>query len=733
MLSQIFSDGGGGGGGRKSFPSPQKEAEVEQELMRRFQTEDDDMLDMSDRDATIQNTKLNETPPRLRRNRRSMSGTSMGSEKTVDFDAELEVSFQHMTWRQAPQRLCAFIFILFEIEESSSMAKGMALLTRFVIIFATIAYIISSDPALRIIPDTCDSPVCDNDHLLCPGYQICQDVISNEFDWIENICVYFFTAEYGVRLLTCWAVTPRVAGVIPAWWEELHKDKHDAPQPTYPVLYTMLKFSLKFSNLIDLASILPHYLQYFSTGNNAGSSFVRVLRLLRVLRILRLLRLLAFLKNVDVAAQIIAATITEGSLILSVFCFFVMIVVILFGCIIFLAEQGTFAVNVQYPNGAYIRLASDGVNTEISPFDSVLTGMYFTIGSATGNGDLSVTSSAGRAIASILDIVGVFGLAFPIGVIGTELDRAYRKHYQKLVKQAEDRQKKLMLAASQIAEVELKQKTPTQSLRISDKEGGRRRVGSILGGTWDKVVNNITRQIAVENIIPEGEESNSSVSEGNPDAGSPHKPTTLSKQQSILDLVIAARTALDQPEPDGQLDLQPRRSVIFQLDKRDRAIKFARAIKSAAEEMKEVTRQGGESPVGFTAGRRGPTDLVGFATAAADATAATTPLSSRTSLATSSSTSSSSLIKIQKLIENARTDVQNAQQRLMDLLSLEMQLKSTSGLPALTPLTRSSRDRRNVTIHAAVLDSGGARTVDGATAGDRPILGAVSTPLDDGR
>ena len=53
-----------------------------------------------------------------------------------------------------------------------------------------------------------------------------------------------------------------------------------------------------------------------------------------------MLRLLSVLKNVDVAAQIIWATLSQGSLILSVFIFFVIIFVLFFGCIIYLAEQG---------------------------------------------------------------------------------------------------------------------------------------------------------------------------------------------------------------------------------------------------------------------------------------------------------------------------------------------------------------------------------------------------------
>ena len=37
---------------------------------------------------------------------------------------------------------------------------------------------------------------------------------------------------------------------------------------------------------------------------------------------------------------------------------------------------GIYTVSDQYPNGEYLRLTSDGAGLEVSPFDSVATGMY---------------------------------------------------------------------------------------------------------------------------------------------------------------------------------------------------------------------------------------------------------------------------------------------------------------------------------------------------------------------
>ena len=49
-------------------------------------------------------------------------------------------------------------------------------------------------------------------------------------------------------------------------------------------------------------------------------------------------------------------------------------------------------------------------------------------------GDLAATSVGGRAVACILEIIGVLGLAIPVGVIGSELDRAYTKHFVRYVR-----------------------------------------------------------------------------------------------------------------------------------------------------------------------------------------------------------------------------------------------------------------------------------------------------------
>ena len=98
--------------------------------------------------------------------------------------------------------------------------------------------------------------------------------------------------------------------------------------------------------------------------------------------------------------------------VVAVFMFFSFLLVILFGCIIFILEQGTFTVNAEYPQGAYIRLALNHHDYEISPFVSIGTAFYWVIvtGATVGYGDLVPTTYAGRGLASLTCVFGILGL-----------------------------------------------------------------------------------------------------------------------------------------------------------------------------------------------------------------------------------------------------------------------------------------------------------------------------------
>jgi hypothetical protein len=47
-------------------------------------------------------------------------------------------------------------------------------------------------------------------------------------------------------------------------------------------------------------------------------------------------------------------------------------------------------------------------------------------------GNIAATTDGGKALQCILSMLGILGLAFPVGVIGSELQRAYTKHFKRL-------------------------------------------------------------------------------------------------------------------------------------------------------------------------------------------------------------------------------------------------------------------------------------------------------------
>jgi hypothetical protein len=102
----------------------------------------------------------------------------------------------------------------------------------------------------RVTPDTCYFPACDNDPNLCPGYMICESEKSPAFTAVESFCIYVFTIEYCLRLLCCWAVSPRFECYM------------------FCVLYTYDEcanrlFSLLSSLLLALLNYLPPTLTHF--------------------------------------------------------------------------------------------------------------------------------------------------------------------------------------------------------------------------------------------------------------------------------------------------------------------------------------------------------------------------------------------------------------------------------------------------------------------------------------
>lgn len=188
-----------------------------------------------------------------------------------------------------------------------------------------------------------------------PSYQAKYGEIFTALEWIFTI---FFTVEYGLRL-------------------------YSVRRP--------IKYAKSFFGIIDLMSILPTYLSLIFAGTHS-LMIVRGLRLLRVFRIFKLANYLS-------QGQVIMAALKASKDKILVFVIFILIMVSIFGSIMYLVE---------------------GASNE--DFDSIPRSIYWAIVTLTtvGYGDIYPVTPFGQAISAIIMISGYAIIAVPTGIVTSE-------------------------------------------------------------------------------------------------------------------------------------------------------------------------------------------------------------------------------------------------------------------------------------------------------------------------
>jgi len=178
---------------------------------------------------------------------------------------------------------------------------------------------------------------------------------------IEWILTIFFTIEYGLRL-------------------------YCVKKP--------VKYATSFFGVVDLLAILPTYLSLFFFGAQS----LLVIRALRLLRVFRVFKLVSFMRQ----GKVILAALRSSGAKIAVFIFFVLLLVTIFGSIMYLVEGGSN-----------------------SGFDSVPRSIYWAIVTLTtvGYGDISPSTSFGQFIAACVMILGYSVIAVPTGIVSAELTR----------------------------------------------------------------------------------------------------------------------------------------------------------------------------------------------------------------------------------------------------------------------------------------------------------------------
>jgi len=191
----------------------------------------------------------------------------------------------------------------------------------------------------------------------------------NFFDYFDLVSVIIFSIEYVLRV-----------------WSSNHEEKYKHS------FWGRLKYILSPGALIDLIAIVPSYLHAFIGLD------LRILRMLRLLRILRLFRLTAYTKPAQMIANVFRKRKNELALsfVLATF------LIIIASCIMYFAEHLTPA-----------------PGEEASLFSSIPKTIWWSVVTltTTGYGDMYPVTDLGKALASIIMLIGVAFFALPAGII----------------------------------------------------------------------------------------------------------------------------------------------------------------------------------------------------------------------------------------------------------------------------------------------------------------------------
>ncbi|KAM6928687.1 potassium voltage-gated channel subfamily A member 10 [Lycodopsis pacificus] len=272
-------------------------------------------------------------------------------------------------------------WLLFEYPESSNAARGVALVSVFVIVISIIIFCLETLPEFRDDSDpivhTAVLPFNQSRfHSSVAPSGAKPTTFSDPFFIIESACIAWFFFELCVRFVVC-------------------PSKRD--------------FFNNIMNIIDIVSISPYFVTVItglittpqeSSGQNMSLAILRIIRLVRVFRIFKLSR---HSKGLQILGQTLKASMRELGLLI----FFLFIGVILFSSAIYFAEV-------------------DDPNTQ---FVSIPDGFWWAVITMTtvGYGDMCPITVGGKMVGTLCAIAGVLTIALPVPVIVSNFNYFYHR------------------------------------------------------------------------------------------------------------------------------------------------------------------------------------------------------------------------------------------------------------------------------------------------------------------
>ncbi|XP_064812075.1 potassium voltage-gated channel subfamily A member 10-like isoform X2 [Oncorhynchus masou masou] len=293
-------------------------------------------------------------------------------------------------------------WLLFEYPESSNAARGVALVSVFVIVISIIIFCMETLPEFRdntldpVLPTTVTHLMPFKGNLSLGGFgslfppspsatpKTITSTFSDPFFIIETACIVWFFFELVVRFVVC-------------------------PSKS--------NFFHNLMNIIDIVSIIPYFVTLVTElvttpdQNSSQNMSLAILRIIRLVRVFRIFKLSRHSKGLQILGQTLKASMRELGLLI----FFLFIGVILFSSAIYFAE----------------------VDEPSTQFVSIPDGFWWAVVTMTtvGYGDMCPITMGGKMVGTLCAIAGVLTIALPVPVIVSNFNYFYHRETE-----AEDKQ-----------------------------------------------------------------------------------------------------------------------------------------------------------------------------------------------------------------------------------------------------------------------------------------------------
>ncbi|KAF7248267.1 Potassium voltage-gated channel subfamily A member 5 [Varanus komodoensis] len=279
------------------------------------------------------------------------------------------------------------VWLIFEYPESSSSARGIAIVSVLVILISIITFCLETLPEFRDEREL-HAPLLPllNGTSRDDTQQPPPSTLTDPFFIIETTCVIWFTFELLVRFFAC---------------------------PSKP------EFSRNIMNIIDIVAIIPYFITLgtelaqeqqkkeqsgsASNGGQQQAMSLAILRVIRLVRVFRIFKLSRHSKGLQILGQTLKASMRELGLLI----FFLFIGVILFSSAVYFAEA----------------------DDPESHFSSIPDAFWWAVVTMTtvGYGDMRPVTVGGKIVGSLCAIAGVLTIALPVPVIVSNFNYFYHR------------------------------------------------------------------------------------------------------------------------------------------------------------------------------------------------------------------------------------------------------------------------------------------------------------------